>query len=614
MRTARVVTNETCNQNCAFCNARRTREERSFIAPAAVRRRITGCARADTEVILTGGEPTLRRDLEALIRHAKSSGAKSVCLETNAALIDDNRARSLADAGLDAARVHAPAWDESLDEITRDPGAFDATLAGAQALASVGVRLMAAAPVVRANAETLTTLPAQLAESGLPWQALEVGVPVEAPDTAELIPIRQAAEIIAAMDASARASGIPLQFGAALIPPCAFESPSRIAHLFSLTAGGSQRPGYRRPPECAGCRAEDRCPGFPIAALERDPELHAAPVTEDRVRRRLSMISSVESQVRRELAQDDVYRAPDGSSIPARIVRINFQCNQSCHFCFVSTHLPTADDLAIRREITTIARRGGVAVLSGGEPTLNPNLLDYVRLARSAGASHVELQTNAIRLGRAGVVNELAAAGVNQLHISLHGSTAEISDTVTNAPGTFEKTVLGIDAAVDAAPPLTLRLNFVFCEANRRDFPAFVDLVAARWPSAHIIVSFVAASTDVVPRSKELVPRYSDVLGYLSEGCRRAAAQNITVTGLESLCGIPLCLVPGDLSGYFELAQIPEGLDRGETVKADACSGCALTGRCFGLRRSYAELHGSSELRPVANQAAFPSQPSAPSA
>lgn len=604
MRTARVVTNETCNQNCAFCHSRRPVEDRAFIAPAAVRRRITGRARAGTELILTGGEPLLRRDLESLVKHAKASGAASVSVETNAALVDRARAAALAAAGLDTARVHAPAWNSSLDEITQDPGGFDATAAGARAFADAGVRLIASTPIVRANArdrDRLASLPERLAQSGLPWRVLEVGVPTTAPDDGTLLPVREAAAIIAAMDLNARAAGIPMQFGEALIPPCSFPSPARIAHLYSLTAGGAVRHGHERTGDCADCRAADRCPGFPTAALQRERDLRAVPITEDRVRRRLTLIGTVEQQVRRELAQDDVYRTTDGEVIPARIVRINFQCNQSCHFCFVSTHLPTAADSAVRKEIVNISRRGGVATLSGGEPTLNPALLDYVRLARAEGARHVELQTNAIRLDRPGFAEELVAAGADQLHVSLHGSTAEISDAVTNAPGTFAKTVIGIDAA--ARTSATLRLNFVFCETNRRDFPDFVDLVAQRWPTAHIIVSFVAASTDVVPRTKDLVPRYSDVLDFLSEGCRRAEEHSVAVSGLESLCGIPLCLVPGDLTTYFELGQIPDGLDRGETVKAAACADCALNDRCFGLRGSYAELHGTHELSAVSRDA-----------
>ena len=144
-----------------------------------------------------------------------------------------------------------------------------------------------------------------------------------------------------------------------------------------------------------------------------------------------------------------------------------------------------------------------------------------------------------------------------------------------------------------------LRLNFVFCELNQAEFPAYVAMVAERWPSAQIAVSFVASSTDVVPRERSLVPRYSDVLPHLAAGVRLARDRGVTLTGFESMCGVPLCLVPDDVSAYASIAEIPAGTDRGEFQKPEACASCALETRCFGVRRGYAELHGTSEIRPV---------------
>jgi molybdenum cofactor biosynthesis enzyme MoaA len=139
---------------------------------------------------------------------------------------------------------------------------------------------------------------------------------------------------------------------------------------------------------------------------------------------------------------------------------------------------------------------------------LLPHLEDWVRLAREAGAGTVEIQTNATRIDRARA-RSLKAAGADLLFVSLHGSCAEISDAVTKAPGTFDQTLAGLDAAVGCE--LRVRVNFVFCEPNRADFPAFVDLLTTRYPSAELCVSFVAPSTDMVPRSADLIPRYSDI-------------------------------------------------------------------------------------------------------
>src|SRR4051794_14301616 len=99
MRTERVFTNETCNENCWFCNARRPAEDSAFVAKPAVWRRIAEAQSSGARnIVLTGGEPTMRSDLADLVARAAAAGAH-VVLETNAVLIDDARARQLAAAG-----------------------------------------------------------------------------------------------------------------------------------------------------------------------------------------------------------------------------------------------------------------------------------------------------------------------------------------------------------------------------------------------------------------------------------------------------------------------------------------------------------------------------------
>src|SRR5262249_49616761 len=175
-----------------------------------------------------------------------------------------------------------------------------------------------------------------------------------------------------------------------------------------------------------------------------------------------------------------------------------------------------------------------------------------------------------VRLADPALCQALVEAGVDTFFVSLHAPTAEVSDAITEAPGTFEKTVLGIDAI--AGTGAVLRLNYVFCEANQALFPAYVSMVSARWPRAEVTVSFVASSTDVVPRERSLVPRYSEVLPALAEGIRRAKETGLRLTGYASMCGVPLCLLPGDVSSYRGLSEIPEGLDRGEFVKTESCA------------------------------------------
>jgi MoaA/NifB/PqqE/SkfB family radical SAM enzyme len=222
--------------------------------------------------------------------------------------------------------------------------------------------------------------------------------------------------------------------------------------------------------------------------------------------------------------------------------------------------------------------------------------VDYVRLAKSRAKLPVALQTNAIRLDDPALVSALVEAGLDEALVSLHGATAKVSDAITEAPGTFARTVKGIDNL--HAVGLRILLNFVICEKNYRALVDYMRLVGERWPRAIVNISFVAASTDVVPRDRDLVPAYSEVLPHLAEALTQAERLGLTIDGFQSMCGIPLCLVPEGMERFFgSLREIPDGFDQGEFVKTDVCRSCALETRCYGIRRGYVELHGPGELK-----------------
>ena len=594
MDVARIRLNDTCNLACAFCNQRRDAETASFVNAAAVKARIDAALKAGAkELVLTGGEPTLRKDLPQIINYCADAGVR-VVLETNATNIED--ATKL--ARLSVVRVHLP-----LSPWARAPGGDGvgeqqgwgegkAVAAGISRLRQANLTLEAAVPLVASNANDRQTLVTQLKASGH-FSAVVAVIPVVSPDPRELLSLEDAGRALEALDTACRHEGLPLRLAQGTpLPPCQLEKPSRLAHLFTLTRGGATRADCHRVAACEGCALKDVCPGLPVGRLA---EAKARPITDERLRRKLSTATSTEAQIARELITRDVRRLPEGE-VRENIVRINFRCNQACTFCFVSTHLPSAKEEAIEAGILEVARQGGLVTLSGGEPTLNPRLLHYVALARREGAREIELQTNATKLGDRALTEALVTAGLDVAFVSLHGSRAEISDVVTEAPGTFEKTVAGLDELHRTT--LTVRINFVFCQANYRDFPAFVELVSTRWPRASITVSFVGPSTDLVPRSAKLIPRYSDIAPYLAQGLALARARNTEVIGFDSMCGVPLCLVPEEVRALYEQLQAAPD-DGGEFIKTETCKQCTMNTQCFGLRRGYAELYGTTELQAV---------------
>lgn len=600
---ATVITNRRCNQACVYCTRRSDRDDLAAIAPKALAASITRAASEGArELRLTGGEPTMRGDLTALVSLARERGFARVALETNATLLDDARAAALAAAGLTAARVNFLGTDPAIDAITRDPGGVGRTVAGVRALLRAGVEVELLVALTRSTAPWLAALPGAALDAfgdvGIA-RLIEAVVPVESPDPSELLGLDATLAALRALDEACRAVAIPTRLAPGSDPPpCAFPPRRGIAHLYALSPGARRPPTHRPIAACERCVVADRCPGWSAAWLARHggPTVH--PVTEERARRRLNVVRALPEQIAHELVDVSVWADAAGAAVRDEIVRINFHCNQSCAFCFVSTHLPPAADAAIEAAIRAAGARGSRVVLSGGEPTLNRRLVDWVRLAAGVSSRPVCLQTNAVRLDDAALCRAVVEAGLGSAMVSLHAATADLSDAITEAPWTFARTLRGLDHL--AASGVTLVINYVFCEANRGAFGDFVRLVAARWPAATVVFSFVALSTDLVPRDRQLVPRFSEMTPSLTEGIAEARRLGVAIGGFESMCGIPLCVIPGSFDrASLPLLPVPDDLAPGEFVKTDGCRRCRYDAACYGLRRHYAALHGVDELSPV---------------
>lgn len=170
----------------------------------------------------TGGEPLLRRDLEAMIRHARRLGL-AVNLITNGTLADRARARSLARAGLQTAQVSVEAPDEAThDDLTARPGSFARTLAGIANLQAAGISVQTNTTVSAANAHLAPRMPAFLKSLGIGRFAMNLYIPAARQRAAErvagavaageadplFLPYSRIGPVIEAVREAARAEGL----------------------------------------------------------------------------------------------------------------------------------------------------------------------------------------------------------------------------------------------------------------------------------------------------------------------------------------------------------------------------------------------------------------------
>jgi radical SAM protein with 4Fe4S-binding SPASM domain len=157
-----------CNLACGHCYldaVQRKSETPGELATGEALDVIDQLAAAAPEamLVLTGGEPLLRPDLDALVGAASRAGLMPV-IGTNGVLLDDARAQALRAAGAAGVGISVDAADPAFhDRLRGRPGAWEAALAGVRAARRAGLAVQVQTTLFeenRAHIEALAELAA----------------------------------------------------------------------------------------------------------------------------------------------------------------------------------------------------------------------------------------------------------------------------------------------------------------------------------------------------------------------------------------------------------------------------------------------------------------------
>jgi MoaA/NifB/PqqE/SkfB family radical SAM enzyme len=187
------------------------------------------------------------------------------------------------------------------------------------------------------------------------------------------------------------------------------------------------------------------------------------------------------------------------------IMNITYQCANRCVFCATGDRVSAALGWEKIEAILRQHREQGTDQLDidGGEPTLHPRLLDAIRLARELGYRSVNVTTNGRMLRNRFFAKRLLHSGVTHLLISLHGATAEVHDAATDAPGSFEETLAGIDRVLALrTADVEVGMNVTIVRCNVEHLMALTELAVAKGFSKinfQLTTPFGRAWEDVVP-------------------------------------------------------------------------------------------------------------------
>ncbi len=304
---------------------------------------------------------------------------------------------------------------------------------------------------------------------------------------------------------------------------------------------------------------------------------------------------------------------PPGQLIRKRSLHVvtSHRCQNDCLFCSDGGERIRIErpDPAVVRDILERNRDHDVVCFSTHEPTLHPKLETFVAWARELGYPTVSLITNGRTLARGDLIGRLVAAGLDDLHVSIHGHEAAIHDGITRREGSFAQAVAGLDAALALRDTATLRVtaHSTISALNVDALPQMVRFFLDRGVDHYGLNGLFMDGLAVENHALLAVP-YPAIAAALS----RALAGPVRPV---SVSDIPPCQllrrIPRWALGLREDFHMAVDAEAGTPTPTEAasqvrrftygapCASCALRAQCDGVADAYIDAFGWEAYQPV---------------
>lgn len=568
-----------CNNHCSFC-AVDDRPRLHGILDEQLRLLRDGYTQGIRHLDIDGGEPSLYPGLATLLKTAVNLGYERINVTTNGRrLCYPDYAQELAQIrNLElCVSLHGPNA-ASHEALTRAAGSFNQTLTGLWNASRAGLAVTLNVTAVANNVHLIFETARLAVSAGAKRISVQRYTPFGTPDASFEPPIHLLIEQVALI--RKELSSIPLS----LVNFCACEAgpyvefavgdlaksvrTMQFVDLREVSLAGYLAERRQHDEDCKHCHLFDICPGKWVPA-PTEPE------TSDEL----------------------VDFSP------------SLRCSLNCRFCAVPPGSETGelDTIAAVSMLKRLSpRRAAQVRFSGGEPTDRDDLQRLISKARDLGYREISIQTNGLRIANGNYLKELIQNGLSEVRISVFGSTNEAYALATDAPDGYDRVLRAVATSVSllgGKVGIDMLATRPFLPTLARTVKQLSEMGVSDvmlWLPAYEGRAATSIGEQFVPTLKEVEQPLKQAL---------AMANDLPNTRIRTIY-VPLCILGAYHTHTFNLREeniliVNPGrimpmkecaVDLG--VFTSSCERCQLKPRCFGLRPSYLERHGDSELKP----------------
>lgn len=198
---------------------------------------------------------------------------------------------------------------------------------------------------------------------------------------------------------------------------------------------------------------------------------------------------------------------------------INKICNSNCCFCaanYEDLYLNKKDNPFISiDQFKEIARKMGISkndkvIINGGEPTLNPHLLDILEFCDVSGFKTI-LFTNGRKLSDFTYAENIISKNPSKITIPLYGHNAELHNKLTRNNNSFEETVKALKFLSElhhSTNAFIFEIKILICLTNYKYIKDIAKYIMCNFNFNVLMVSGLIPS-DVAIKNNQVVDKES---------------------------------------------------------------------------------------------------------
>ena len=603
MGEQRINLSNSCNNNCIDCSDNKNNEHISF---EAIKNKLDQIKEFENELIICGGEPSIRKDIFKIINYAKSK-KKEIVLQTNGRIFSNEQfTKKMKECGVDVVIVKVNHYLSDKDElISKSNKSFQQTVEGINNLKKYLFQVRLELGINIHNVDEIKEIfnfysnLIEINEFIIKFPTIENSIL----ENIDIIPTieftsTKIKEFINEIPNSTEVSIIN-------IPLCHLEG---FEKYVKLNFSKSQLNILKKNDECSNCKYDYICNGIDKKYLEFFPKSSFNPIPGKKISE--SMIN-----LKNKL---------DNLSVKRVELNIGFACNNNCQFCVSGQNHNISLDSpeTIISEIKKYKNQNvDLLNILGGEPTLLKKLPEIVKASKEVGFKNIHTITNGRNLKDYDYTFNLLKNGLSRISITIHGHNSESHDDVVERKGAFDETIQGIKNVVLAKRKLdkNIKLTTGTCitKKNYKNLLEMAKMLYELGTDELLLINLnPMGNCDIY--YDEIVPDYEDIKPHLKE-----TAEFCSGVGLHiAFSDFAHCIIhefankldedfqqedevnsktaPNqDFNGggrnTFDWMEVRNSMK----IKVEACKTCIYNSRCEGIWKNYIMKYGKKDFKPV---------------